>query len=226
MSVQGQERLLQKLPLVTQFSKLLGSEGPVVVTETLKSCAAIRDRTVFKLKKHMRDELQDLRSLRARYDNTLTEIDLNRRLAPDIYHGAVRVGCRSDGDLVQDDPSARTVEWPVKMRGLPDAEMLDVRIRDATSAARLQRDIDALVPILLALHRSADRTRAGLKSGLGSTPDRPLVDIYEARHAVMRARLSLAYLLRPVPRTAEKYAPLALRYLDFDDGRLCEFGGG
>jgi aminoglycoside phosphotransferase family enzyme len=51
------------------------------------------------------------------------------------------------------------------------------------------------------------------------TPER-LMALYGALHAVLRARLSLAHLLDPLPREPAKWAPLARRYLAFADEAL------
>jgi aminoglycoside phosphotransferase family enzyme len=49
---------------------------------------------------------------------------------------------------------------------------------------------------------------------LGNECPDDLMTLYTALHAVLRARLSLAHLLDPVPREPAKWAPQARRYLD------------
>jgi hypothetical protein len=49
---------------------------------------------------------------------------------------------------------------------------------------------------------------------------RDLMGVYAALHAVLRARLSLAHLLDPVPREPAKWAPLAMLYLKLADQAL------
>ncbi len=103
--------------------------------------------------------MQDLTPLRARHDNTLTEIDLNRRLAPELYLGAVRVGRASDGRLVLDEHGTKTVDWLVRMRRLPGDQMLDARIAEGATKAKLAAPVDAMAQILLAFYRAAPISR-------------------------------------------------------------------
>jgi aminoglycoside phosphotransferase family enzyme len=118
---------------VLQIKTLLEREGqaPVSLHETSKSWIFLGDDRVHKLKKHVRDDLQDLTSLPARFDNCLTEIDLNRRLAPDTYLGLVQIVRHPDGQLGLGGTD-KTVDWLIKMRRLPADQMLDVVATDRT----------------------------------------------------------------------------------------------
>lgn len=49
--------------------------------------------------------------------------------------------------------------------------------------------------------------------GLGDTPIPDLLEFYWSYRACLRARIALAHLLEPNPRTPEKWVPLARRYL-------------
>ena len=49
--------------------------------------------------------------------------------------------------------------------------------------------------------------------GLGESPTPPLLDFYWTYRACLRARMAIAHLLEPNPRTPEKWIPLARRYL-------------
>ena len=55
-------------------------------------------------------------------------------------------------------------------------------------------------------------------------PDQ-LISLYAAWRAVLRARLSVAHLLDPVPRRPEKWEPLASRYLNLAERALARMGG-
>jgi aminoglycoside phosphotransferase family enzyme len=57
------------------------------------------------------------------------------------------------------------------------------------------------------------RLLAGCASVLGGAPPAGLWPLYTALRALLRARLALAHLLDPQPRTPERWAPLAERYL-------------
>jgi aminoglycoside phosphotransferase family enzyme len=54
---------------------------------------------------------------------------------------------------------------------------------------------------------------ARLADRLGDHPPQRVVNLYTAFRALLRARLSLAHLLDPVPREPAKWEPLASRYL-------------
>jgi aminoglycoside phosphotransferase family enzyme len=112
---------------VLQIKTLLEGQSAASVSlhETSKSWIFLGADQVYKLKKRIRDDLQDLTSLRARFDNCVTEIDLNRRLAPDTYLGLYRVVRHPDGQLGLGG-TAETVDWLIKMRCLPADQMLDV----------------------------------------------------------------------------------------------------
>jgi aminoglycoside phosphotransferase family enzyme len=53
-----------------------------------------------------------------------------------------------------------------------------------------------------------------LAAGLGDTPPPPLLPLYTASRALLRARLALAHLLEPQPRLPKHWAPLAQRYVE------------
>lgn len=50
-------------------------------------------------------------------------------------------------------------------------------------------------------------------AALGERPDAHLLSLYTAYRALLRARLALAHLLEPQPRTPERWQPLARRYV-------------
>ncbi len=57
------------------------------------------------------------------------------------------------------------------------------------------------------------RLLASCAAALRSAPPAALLQLYTAYRAQLRARLALAHLLEPQPRTPLKWAPLAERYL-------------
>ncbi len=68
---------------------------------------------------------------------------------------------------------------------------------------------------------AADHIAARLTRALRSRPDDPLFVFYRCYRATLRARLAIAHLLEPNPRTPEKWPRLARTYLQFaqDDAR-------
>ena len=118
------------------------SEGPEVVgaRETHMSWVFLTGRFAYKLKKPVHHPRVDLRTLDARRRNCLTEIRLNRRLAPDVYLAvkpltfAAHRGLQLAGD-------GDAIEWLVMMRRLPDELMLDRALR---SGGPERRDLDRI----------------------------------------------------------------------------------
>ncbi|MBY3755878.1 hypothetical protein GBZ26_07420 [Azospirillum formosense] len=124
----------------------------VEAIETHLSWVFLTERHAYKLKKPARLPYVDFTSLTARRRNCLTEMRLNRRLAPDVYLGVVGLLARPDGsfrlggrpgprdletrDLETQDLEARDLEsrdlvadWLVWMVRLPQERRLDERIR-------------------------------------------------------------------------------------------------
>lgn len=98
--------------------------GDVLTKETHKSFVFLTGSQVYKLKKPVENHFQDLTTVEARRDNTLTEIGLNRRLADEIYLGPVALTLESDGSLALDGDGP-AIDWLVHMKRVPEAVMLD-----------------------------------------------------------------------------------------------------
>lgn len=117
-------------------------ERPEVVEakETHMSWVFLTSRSAYKLKKPVRHAHVDLRTAAARRRNCLTEMRLNRRLAPGVYlatkpltlaaHRGLQLA--GDGDVV---------DWLVMMRRLPEELMLDRALR---SGGPERRDLDRI----------------------------------------------------------------------------------
>lgn len=58
-----------------------------------------------------------------------------------------------------------------------------------------------------------ERLIEGCGRALGDRPPRSVLQLYTAHRALVRARLSLAHLLDPLPRTPERWEPQARRYV-------------
>ena len=143
------------LQIVNLIEHKYNRSQPATVQETSKSWLFLTRDHVFKLKKKVRDDLQDLTSLRARLDNSLTENDLNRRLAPRVYLGIIPVVERSDGRL-NIGGAGEVIDWLVKMDRLPADRMLDVILEThPTDPQKCRTHIEALSRTLVEFYRSA-----------------------------------------------------------------------
>lgn len=107
--------------------------APPLVRETHMSWVFLTGRKAYKLKKPVRNDFVDHRSLEARRRTCELEVRLNRRLAPDVYLGLVPVTLSSEGRLALGG-HGEVVEWLVQMRRLADELMLDRAIAAQTVA--------------------------------------------------------------------------------------------
>jgi aminoglycoside phosphotransferase family enzyme len=126
----------------------------VEIKETHMSWVFLTDGRAYKLKKPVRYPTLDFGTIMAREFNCREEIRLNRRLAPDVYLGVVRLTCERDGSLALNG-SGQTVDWLVKMRRLPDEKMLDRAIEAGTATAA---KIIAVADLLTSFYRNAERS--------------------------------------------------------------------
>ena len=153
----------ETLPLHRRIERVLEAKGgnakQVTVTETRKSWVFLTPHHVYKLKKRIRDDLQDLTGLRARLDNALAEVDLNRRLALPIYLGIVKL-CEDQDKSLRLEGRGRTVDWLVKMQRLPADRMLDDMITNVAhdNHNRLAPAVDHLANLLSDFYETAPRS--------------------------------------------------------------------
>ncbi len=119
--------------------------------QTHLSWVFLTDAHAYKLKKPARSDFVDLRTVADRRRNCRAEVRLNRRLAPDVYLGAVPLTCDAAGRLAING-DGDVVDWLVRMRRLPQDRMLD---RIIASGLASTIDVDAIVQPLCRLYRAA-----------------------------------------------------------------------
>ncbi len=106
---------------------------------------------VYKIKKPVDFGFLDFTTVEARRQACQAEVDLNRRLAPDVYLGLLPV-TRGPGGALQIGGEGDAVDWVVHMRRLPDTDRADVRL----TQGRLTGDHLATVASVLAqFHRAS-----------------------------------------------------------------------
>jgi aminoglycoside phosphotransferase family enzyme len=106
-----------------------------------------------KLKKPVHYEFLDFRTLESRRRNCHAEVRLNRRLAPEIYIGAVPLTLEPSGHLRMEG-NGTPVDWLVRMRRLPADQLLDGAI--AAKSVRPD-DLDRVARLLATFYRDAKR---------------------------------------------------------------------
>ena len=96
----------------------------VETMETHFAWIFLTEQHAYKLKKPVRVDRMDHRSLSSRYWSCLEELRLNRRLAPDVYLDVVPLTMDAEGELHLGERGS-PVEWLVKMRRLKGELLLD-----------------------------------------------------------------------------------------------------
>jgi aminoglycoside phosphotransferase family enzyme/predicted kinase len=102
---------------------LLNEDGEAELKQTHVSFVVLREHDVLKLKKPVRFDFIDLRSLEARRAACENEVLLNSRLCPDLYLGVVPVTRTAGG--VELGGSGEVIDYAVHMKRLSDEGMLD-----------------------------------------------------------------------------------------------------
>jgi aminoglycoside phosphotransferase family enzyme len=116
----------------------------VEVIETHFAWVFLVGEHAYKMKKPAAYPLLDLRSLEDRHRNCQDEVRLNRRLAPDVYLGAVPLAIDSQGRLKVNGEGA-AVDWLVWMKRLPSERMLDRAIVSKSANPAVLAEIGALL---------------------------------------------------------------------------------
>jgi uncharacterized protein len=127
--------------------------GAVEVRQTHISAVFLAGTHVYKVKKPVDLGFVDYSTLEKRRHFCDEEVRLNRRLAPEIYHGVVAV--TRDGGAIRmgGEGEGEVVEWAVEMERLPDGATLREHLRreDLGSAA-----LEELAGRIAAFHASAE----------------------------------------------------------------------
>ncbi len=145
----------------------------VDIVETHMSYVFLAGAFAYKLKKPVRQEQLDFTTLERRRYYCSEEVRLNRRLADDVYLGAIPLTQERDGTLALGG-AGETVDWMVHMRRLPAAHMLDaimarrpVHAREVDEIARRLADFYAQAPALsIAPQVLRERLARGLHTDL------------------------------------------------------------
>lgn len=100
----------------------------IKVIETHMSWVFLVNDFVYKLKKPVKYSLFDHRSLQSRMNNSFEEIRINKCLAIDIYLDVVPLVVNEKGNL-QINGQGAMADWLVKMKRIPEENMLDYAIQ-------------------------------------------------------------------------------------------------
>lgn len=118
------------------------SWGPPVVVETHGALIFLCGDKAHKVRKPSDLGFLDNRTVRARQEQSHREVELGRRLAPDVYLGVLQVRrTRSPGGL-HDDNDDEVIDHVVEMRRLPERESLAWLVREREAGASRVGDTD------------------------------------------------------------------------------------
>jgi uncharacterized protein len=163
ISIAEQRRLL-----LAWLSRREPDETPTL-RETHVSILAFGTERVWKCKKAVRFPFIDLSTIERRLANCERELQLNRRLAADVYLGVVPV----------DDQMGKTVDYVVEMRRLPGDYRLSALVGDDVNGGQVC--IDDLAELLVRFHESAptggDIDRCALPTALRDLWSRSLEEL-------------------------------------------------
>ncbi len=126
-----------------------GEAGPVEVHETHISYVFLTAHSAYKLKKAVRFPFVDFSTLEKRHQACQAEVELNRRLAPEVYLGVIPVYWRH-GKITFSGRPEQVVDYLVHMRRLPQERMLDHRI---LRARVLPEQLQELTELLARFYR-------------------------------------------------------------------------
>ncbi|REJ76850.1 MAG: hypothetical protein DWQ36_03630 [Acidobacteria bacterium] len=187
------------------------------LVETHISRVFLAEREVFKLKKHVDLGFLDFTTPRRRLEACRAEVELNRRLAEDVYLGVLPV---VDADARD---SHEPVDWAVHMRRLDDACRGDRLLADGALG---WRQIDAVAEALAEFHRHAARPEPGHGLGGVATIERNVVENFDQAEGWLDESLDAA--------EAREIEQWQLRFLAdnvgliqrrLEQGRVCEGHG-
>ena len=129
-----------------------GERGPIGYRETHVSRLYLTRRHVYKVKKPVDFGFLNFTTLDRRRFYCQEEVDLNRRLCPEIYLGVVELRCR-EGRVVLDE-EGEIIEYAVQMKRLPERRMLDHLLE--REAPGLEFQMERLAARLATFHRGAE----------------------------------------------------------------------
>lgn len=159
------------------------AEAPPDCIETSASLIFLTKTRAWKIKKPVRLPFIDLTTAERRTWSLGEELRLNRCLAGGVYRGLVPMVRPSDGGLALGG-EGEPLEWVLEMERLPEAQMLDRRLRDGPRPRR--SEVAALALVLIGFYR-----RAGLAAVDGRA--------YHAR-LLREAAINAAHLEELAPR--------------------------
>jgi aminoglycoside phosphotransferase family enzyme len=124
MTIQHEVSIDEKVAYLSEPSHYPFFTDTVQSKETHMSWVFLADGLVYKLKKPVKYDMFDHTSLESRYRNSKEEIMINKFLAREIYIGIVPL-LLDDKEQLQLNGEGETIDWLVKMKRIPEDNLLD-----------------------------------------------------------------------------------------------------
>lgn len=121
------------------------------VVQTHASCVFLTGDYVYKVKKPVDFGFLDYSTLERRRECCDRELELNRRLCPEVYLDVLPIGWE-EGRL-RIGASGPAVEWAVRMRQLPEEDLLPARLAAGSVSTS---DLERVAAVLAAFHGAAE----------------------------------------------------------------------
>jgi aminoglycoside phosphotransferase family enzyme len=148
----GEPTLADKIAFLSRPGAYPQPVSEVIRRETHMSWVFLTDDKVYKLKKPVRLPYLNFSTLNRRESACRAELDLNRRLAPDVYLDVVPISFTPRGLAI--GATGEVVDWLVVMRRLEDRWALDRAIEESRVAPP---QLDRLISTLGRFYRHARR---------------------------------------------------------------------
>lgn len=151
----GGSGLPAKVAFLRQPSSYPEQPSKLEALETHMSWLFMTEWHVYKLKKPFQHDVIDYSTLAARRRCCLSELRLNRRLAPDVYLAVIPLTVDHAGRMALAG-AGLCIDWLVKMRRLPADMTLEWRLQHGAFGARdARRIMQRLVPFFASARRAA-----------------------------------------------------------------------
>lgn len=147
-------RLDEKVAFLAEARHYPHRPRAVCIIETHFAWVFLAGERAYKLKKPLCQASMDYRTVTLRERACRAELELNRRLAPDVYRRIVPLGRTRDGRLTLRAGAGEVVDWLVQMRRLSTSRMLDQAIAERSVD---ERDLESVMARLTAFFRDAGR---------------------------------------------------------------------
>lgn len=141
-----------KLAFLSRPQSYCDESRTVECIETHMAWVFLTERHAFKMRKPVRYEFLDFSTVEARRRDCELEIELNKRLAADVYLDIVPL-CADSGGKLHLGGDGEVLDWLVKMRRLPRERMLDWQLEHGSPTAE---ELRPAAELLSEFYRKAD----------------------------------------------------------------------